>query len=309
MADAGREAVEAVRRFNRFYTQKIGVLHEHLLKSPFSLTESRVLYELAHHDTTTAAALGRELGLDAGYLSRILQAFRKQRLVEKTPSRSDARQSLLALTAKGRQAFAPLDEGSRAEVGALLRPLSLSERGRLLGALRTVERLLGGAAQRDASYLIRPHQPGDIGFVIHRHGALYAQEFGWDESFEALVAEIAGRFLRRFDARRECCFIVEKDGAVVGSVFLVKRSASVAQLRLLLVEPEARGLGIGKRLVDECVRFATRVGYRKLMLWTQKNLDAARRIYEGAGFRRVRQERHQSFGHDLVAEIWERSLV
>jgi DNA-binding MarR family transcriptional regulator/GNAT superfamily N-acetyltransferase len=299
--------VEAVRRFTRFYTRQIGVLHEGLLNSPFSLAEARVLYELAHRDMPTAAELGTELGLDAGYLSRILRGFVKNGLLAKTPSEQDGRQRFLALTAKGRKAFAPLDRRSRDEVGAMVADLAPAEQARLIEAMRTVETLLGRKTAPPA-YVLRPHRPGDIGWVIHRHAALYAQEYGWDESFEALVAEIGAKFIRDFDIRRERCWIAERDGDIVGSVFLVKQSDTVAKLRLLIVEPAARGLGIGHRLVDECIRFARQAGYRQLTLWTNDILVAARRIYEAAGFRLVLEEKHRSFGHDLVGQNWELDL-
>ena len=295
--------VAAVRRFTRFYTRQIGVLHEGLLDSPFSLAEARVLYELAHRETPTAAELGKDLGLDAGYLSRILRGFAKDGLLARTPSREDGRQSLLALTAKGRKAFAPLDRRSRDEVGAMLADLAPAEQARLIEAMRTVETLLGRETAPPA-YVLRPHRPGDIGWVIHRHAALYAEEYGWDGSFEALVAEIGAKFVREFDARRERCWIAERDGEIVRSVFLVKQSDAVAKLRLLIVEPAARGLGIGHRLVDECIRFARQTGYRQITLWTNDILVAARRIYEAAGFCLVEEERHHSFGHDLVGQYW-----
>jgi len=300
--------IEAVRRFTRFYTRQIGVLHEGLLNSPFSLAEARVLYELAHRQTPTAAELGKGLGLDAGYLSRILRGFVKDGLLAKTPSKEDGRQALLSLTAKGRAAFAPLDRRSRDEVGAMLGDLAPDAQTRLIEAMRTVEALLARPAGPPAPYMLRPHRPGDIGWIVHRHAALYAQEYGWDESFEALVAEIGAKFLRDFDIRRERCWIAERDGEAVGSVLLVRQSDAVAKLRLLIVEPAARGLGIGHRLVDECIRFARQAGYRRLTLWTNDILVAARHIYEAAGFRLVEEEKHRSFGHDLVGQNWERDL-
>ena len=316
-ADLGLEQrIAAVRRFNRFYTQRIGVLREHLLDSPFPLTGVRVLYELAHWPATgepaTAAVLAARLALDEGYLSRILRGFEQRRLVHKKSSTADRRRKSLALSEGGRRAFAALDARSRAEVGAMLGRLSAVGQQRVVEAMRTIATLLGegpevGRGHRPP-YLLRPHQPGDIGWVIHRHGALYAQEYGYDESFEALVAEIAARFVQRFDPTRERCWIAERDGEIVGSVFLVRKTKTVAKLRLLLVEPHARGLGIGRRLVDECVRFARRAVYRKLTLWTQSDLDAARHLYTEAGFRRVHEERHESFGKHLVAETWELPL-
>ena len=300
--------VEAARRFNRFYTRTIGVLREGAYKSPFSLTEVRVLYELAHRDKPTATALGRDLGLDAGYLSRILRGFERRGLVLKTRSAADGRQSHLALTAQGRKVFAPLNARSHDEVAALLGGLSEATQGRLVGAMQTIERLLGDRAEPQVAYVLRSPQPGDLGWVVHRHGAVYAQEYGYDAQFEALVAEIVAHFVQTFDPQRERCWIAEQGGEVVGSVFLVARSTTVAQLRLLLVEPKARGSGLGTRLVSECVRFARQTGYRKLMLWTQSELRAARRLYQAAGFRVVRKEKNHSFGKDLVSETWELDL-
>jgi len=316
-AELGLEQrIAAVRRFNRFYTQRIGVLREHLLDSPFPLTGVRVLYELAHWPSTgesaTAAVLAARLALDEGYLSRILRGFEQRHLVQKKPSNADGRRKSLALTRGGRRAFAALDARSRAEVGAMLGRLPATGQARVVDAMRAIATLLGEAPEDDraqqAPYLLRPHQPGDIGWVVHRHGALYAQEYGYDERFEALVAEIAARFVQRFDPARERCWIAERDGEIVGSVFLVRKTKTVAKLRLLLVEPHARGLGIGRQLIDECVRFARRAGYRKLTLWTQSDLDAARHLYTQAGFRRVHEERHESFGKHLVAETWELPL-
>jgi DNA-binding MarR family transcriptional regulator/GNAT superfamily N-acetyltransferase len=299
------QRVEAVRRFNRFYTRQIGVLHEGLLESPFSLAEARLLYELAHRAGATASELGKDLGLDPGYLSRILRDFAKRGLLDKTPSKVDGRQVHLALTAQGREAFAPLDSRSRDEIGAMLSELPPAQQTRLIEAMQTVERVLGGRPGPKVPYLLRSHRPGDIGWVIHRHAALYAQEYGWDGSFEALVADIAAKFIHDFDAKRECCWIAEREGGIVGSVFLVAQSETVAKLRLLLVEPAARGLGIGDCLVDECVRFARDVGYRKLTLWTNDILVVARRIYEAKGFQLVAEEPHHSFGHDLIGQNWE----
>jgi DNA-binding MarR family transcriptional regulator/GNAT superfamily N-acetyltransferase len=315
-ADAGVEQrIAAVRGFNRFYTQRIGVLREHLLDSPFSLTGVRVLYELAHWSSTgdppTAAVLAARLALDEGYLSRILRGFEQRGLVRKRLYVADGRRKSLALTDRGRREFKRLDARSQAEVGAMLAKLSAAEQASLVGAMNTVGGLLGQAPcdrGQGAPYILRPPQPGDMGWVIHRHGALYAQEYGYDERFEALVAEIVARFVQRFDPARERCWIAERRGEIVGTLFLVRKTNAVAKLRLLLVEPHARGLGIGRRLIDECVCFARRARYRKLTLWTQSDLDAARHLYTLAGFRRVGQERHESFGKKLVAETWERSL-
>jgi DNA-binding MarR family transcriptional regulator/GNAT superfamily N-acetyltransferase len=302
------DQVSAVRRFTRFYTNRLGVLREGLLDSPFTLTEARVLYELANRPHPTATDLGRELSLDGGYLSRILKRFEEQGLLNRERSSMDARQAVLALTEAGREAFARLDEGSRRQVGGLLRPLREAERARLVGAMSTIETLLGERAGPGAPYSLRPHRPGDIGWIVHRHGALYAQEYGWDETFEALVAEIAAGFIKDFDPKQERCWIAEKDGEVVGSVLLVKGTDEAAKLRLLYVEPKARGLGIGRRFVEECVRFARAAGYRRLTLWTNDVLHAARSLYRRAGFTLVRSEPHRSFGQDLVGEYWEMEL-
>lgn len=300
--------VAAVRRFNRFYTRQIGVLQEGLLRSPFSLTEARVIYELAHQEPTTASALGEGLGLDAGYLSRILRGFQDQGLIERKPSETDGRQSVLRLTAPGREAFVRLDKESRVEIGAMLGNLPETGRDRLVEAMGTIEELLGARPESRVPYLLRTHQAGDMGWVVQSHGVLYAREYGWDEQFEALVAEIVTKFLRSYDPRRERCWIAEKDGENVGSVFLVRDSEEVAKLRLLLVDPKARGLGIGARLVSECIRFSRQVGYRRITLWTNSVLHAARRIYEAEGFRLVHEEPHHSFGHDLVGQTWELDL-
>jgi DNA-binding MarR family transcriptional regulator/GNAT superfamily N-acetyltransferase len=303
-------AVQAVRRFSRFYTRRIGVLQEGLLGGDLSLTEARVIYELAQSATSTAGQLGNDLGLDAGYLSRILRGFHERGLIDRRPSDTDGRQTMLSLTGAGRDIFAGLDAGSQAEVGALLENLSGAEQRRLVTALETAEALLGGEARPEprVPYILRPHRPGDMGWVVHRQGFLYAQEYAWDEQFEALVAEIVAAFIRNFDQKHERCWIAEREGAVVGSVFVVRESDTVAKLRLLYVEPDARGLGIGRRLADECIRFARQTGYRRLTLWTNDILTAARRIYQEAGFQLVAEERHHSFGHDLVGQNWDLDL-
>lgn len=302
------QRIDAVRRFNRFYTKQIGVLQEGLLKSPFPLTEARVIYELAQQEETTATVLGSELGLDAGYLSRMVSGFEKQGLLQKQPSPTDGRQNLLRLTTAGQAAFANLNSQSQQEIGAMLEQLSASDQQRLVAAMQTIEGILAEATPARAPYLLRSHQPGDMGWVVHRHAVLYAQEYGWDERFEALVAEIVAKFIQHFDPKWERCWLAEINGDVVGSVFLVKQSEEVAKLRLLLVEPKARGLGIGARLVDECIGFARRTGYQKITLWTNSILTAARAIYVKAGFQLVLSEPHHSFGHDLVGETWELEL-
>lgn len=302
------QQVAAVRRFNRFYTQKIGVLEEGLLHSAFSLTEARVLYELAHRDHPAAADLCRDLGLDPGYLSRILARLGRRGLLAKGVAESDGRRRSLALTAAGRAAFAGLDRASRGQVAALIGTLPPPGRRRLVAAMATLEMMLGGGAPAPVPYILRPPRPGDLGHVVSRHGALYAEEYGWDETFEFLVAGIVADFAKTQDARRECCWIAEREGEAVGSVFVVRETDAVARLRLLYVEPEARGLGIGARLVDEAVRFARQAGYATLTLWTNDILLAARHLYEAAGFTLVREEPHHSFGHDLVGQYWEMDL-
>ena len=301
--------IAAIRRFSRFYTQRIGALHEGLLDSPLSLTEGRVLYELGQRPTATAAELANDLGLDRGYLSRILRVFAERGLIDRQPSEADGRQTLLSLTEAGRALFGEIDARSHAEIGAMLDRLTAADRVRLVEALSTAEGLLAGEQGGSKnSCIIRPHRAGDLGWIVHRHGALYTEEYGWDSTFEALVAEIAAQFLRSFDPRREACWIAERAGEIVGSVLLVRHSDDVAKLRLLYVEPKARGLGVGRTLVDQCLDFARRAGYRTITLWTNDVLVAARRIYQAAGFRLAHEEPHHSFGHDLVAQTWERPL-
>ena len=311
MAAAARldPRVEAIRRFNRFYTQRIGVLHEDYLHSPLSLSQVRVLYE-AHRDPPPAAVeLARDLDLDAAYLSRVLKGFARAGLVRRTASRGDGRKSLVSLTAKGRRTLAALQDRSRAEVAALLAPLPPAGRERLVAAMRAIEEVLGADPGRTSSYVLRPHQPGDMGWVVAQHGRYYADEYGWDIGFEAHVAGIVQHFVEHFDPAREHCWIAERDGQIVGSVFLVKKSATIAKLRLLIVDPSARGLGIGRRLVEECSRFARQAGYRKITLWTNSILDAARHTYETAGYRMVhRGAPEHRFGKDLVFETWELTL-
>ena len=302
-----RVRAERVRQFNRFYTRQIGVLHEGLLDSPFSLTEMRVLYELAHREQATASDLVTELNLDAGYVSRILRGFEGKGLIRRTASRMDARQQQIALTASGRRTFRPYDERSTQEVAGMLEKLAPAGQERLLDAIQTIERLFAPPGPATA-YLLRGHRPGDMGWVIERHGALYASEYGWSVEFEALVAEIAAAFLNHLDPARERCWIAESDGVNLGSVFLVKKDDHTAKLRLLLVEPRARGMGIGRRLVAECIAFAREAGYRKITLWTQSILLGARKIYAGAGFRLMESKPNRSFGADLVSETWELEL-
>jgi DNA-binding MarR family transcriptional regulator/GNAT superfamily N-acetyltransferase len=316
-ASALAQDVDTVRRFNRFYTRQIGVLQEKLLHSQFSLTEGRVLYEIGYHGDTgtrraaapTAADLAKVLDLDVGYLSRILQRFARRRLITRTTSEADARQAHLALTDRGQAALAPLQRLARDEVADMLRPLSPAQRGRVLDAMRLIQRSLGAPgdepARDGAAVTLREHRAGDMGWIISRQSALYAEEYGWTTEYEALAADIVAQFLKAFDPARERCWIAERDAEPVGAVMIVKQSDVVAKLRLLHVERSARGLGIGRRLVAECVRFSRAAGYEKITLWTQSNLLAARHLYEAAGFTCVSKEPLHRFGQDLVAETWE----
>jgi DNA-binding MarR family transcriptional regulator/N-acetylglutamate synthase-like GNAT family acetyltransferase len=300
--------INAVRRFNRFFTRRIGTLREGLLHTPYSLTESRILFEIANRDETTASDLSAELGLDPGYLSRVLAGLERRDLIEKAPSETDARRRLLALTPEGNDAFALLDARSREEVGEMLGELSEHEQRRLLEAMSDIERVLNRSFKYSEPFFLRTHEPGDMGWVVHRHGLLYAREYGWDERFEALVAQIVADFINNFDRATERCWIAEMEGERVGCVFVVGVSDKVAKLRLLLVEPRARGLGLGNRLVEECIRFARIRGYEKLVLWTNSVLEDARRIYESKGFVLVDEEAHHSFGKALVGQNWELTL-
>ena len=298
------DQIAALRDFNRFYTRQIGLLDETLLPGDFSLTEARVLYELANRAQPAAAEIARDLGLDAGYLSRILKRFETAGLLSRAPSVADSRQAVLTLTPTGLAAFQPLNRASQEGIGALLDRLPSGERTALLKACARIRAVLGPPEERKAPYLLRPYQTGDLGWISHRQGLLYAEEYGWDDTYEALVAEILAAFVRNFDARHERAWIAERDGEIVGSVFLVRESDKVAKLRLLYVEPAARGLGIGQRLVQECVRFARLKGYATMTLWTNDILTSARRIYQATGFRLVAEEQHHSFGKDLVGQNW-----
>src|SRR5215207_157199 len=302
------QEVAAVRAFNRFYTRRLGVLDQQLLKSPFSLSEARVLYELAHREDLSAKEIGAELGLDAGYLSRIVQNFDEAGLITREPLPSDRRQYRLALTAGGRQAFAKLERSTNDDIAAMLGALPGNGRERLIGAMADIERLLGDISTTPRPAVLREPRPGDMGWVVLSHGALYAREYGFDSSFEGLVAEIAAKFLASFDASRERCWIADIEGTQVGSIFLVRRSDDVAKLRLLLVDPAGRGQGLGHRLVAECISFASACGYRRVTLWTQSILVAARKIYQDAGFKLVATEPHRSFGQSLIGETWELEL-
>ena len=300
--------IEAVRRFNRFYTRQIGLLQEGLAKSTFSLPQARIIYELAQHNNITATQLCEELGFDPGYLSRLLKELKNREIIHKKPSDTDGRKHLITLSEKGQAEYSKLKVSTQQETQSMISRLPEEHQRKLLEAMHTIESLLDTNPSKKTSYLLRPHQPGDIGWVIQAHGRLYNQEYNWDESFEGLAAEIAGQFLKNYDHRRERCWIAEIDGVIVGSVFLMQKSDSVAQLRMLLIEPKARGLGIGKRLVQECTRFATQVGYEKIMLWTNSVLHTARHLYQREGYQLITEKPHHSFGHDLVGETWELAL-
>ncbi|HEY4002833.1 MAG TPA: bifunctional helix-turn-helix transcriptional regulator/GNAT family N-acetyltransferase [Candidatus Xenobia bacterium] len=297
--------IDVVRRFNRFYTGRLGLLRKGFLDSPYTLAEVRILYELAHREGPTAAHLARDLDLDPGYLSRMLRRFEADGLVSRRRSGVDTREMHLSLTDQGRSVLEPLETRQRAEVLAMLEPLSQGEQSELAGAMTAIQKLL---SQARGSVSIRLARAGDVGWMVYRHGVLYDQAEGWGEQFEALVAEVAAAYLKAHDPQREACWIAEVDGERVGSVMLVRASDDVVKLRLLLVEPRARGLGVGHRLVDTCIDFARQAGYRTLSLWTKANLLPARRIYQRAGFRLVHAEPHDHFGQGLVGETWELSL-
>jgi DNA-binding MarR family transcriptional regulator/N-acetylglutamate synthase-like GNAT family acetyltransferase len=303
------EDVAAVRRFSRFYTRQLGLLAESMHASPYSLSEARVLYELAHGRDITASDLIRELGLDAGYLSRMLKKFEDQGLIRRTPDEDDARRAVITLTPKGHAAFAPLDRGSHEGVVAMLEKVAPPDRPRLVTATKTIARLLGEPAPAPEPYILRGLETGDAGWITHRQAVIYAREYGWtDLRFEALVAEILSKFINNFDPKHERAWIAERDGEVVGSVFISRASPEVAQLRLLYVDPSARGLGLGRRLVDESIRFSRARGYKTLMLWTHDILVPAIRIYAAAGFKLIKEERHNEFGHDVNGQFWEMAL-
>lgn len=299
--------IAAVRRFNRFYTQKIGVLGEGWLHSPFTLTEARVLYEVAHRTDPTATELARDLGLDAGYLSRILAAFEKKKLLKRTPSESDGRRYHLSLTDKGRKTFAPLEDSTRRDVAAMLDAMPQAQRQRMAQAMGAIEAAMGAGAEPE-SYVLRAPKPGDIMLAVSRQTRVYCEEYGWNGEFEVMAAEIAMQFARNFDPKWERCWIAERGGEVIGSIFLLKQSDEVAKLRMLYVDAAARGLGLGKRLVEACIAQARTFGYKRMTLWTNDILSAARHIYVGQGFKLVKEERHHMFGKDLVGQTWELNL-
>ncbi|MFK7801139.1 MAG: GNAT family N-acetyltransferase [Anaerolineae bacterium] len=300
--------ITSVRSFNRFYTREIGVLREGLLHSPYSLTEARIIFELGHRPIVIASELCQELGLDAGYLSRIISNLEKNGILTKTRSESDGRQRILHLTEKGQAAFNLLNNRSIEEVGEMLLSLSESNRERLIHSMATIEQILDKSFKYAKPFYLRPHQAGDMGWVISQHGVLYTQDYGWDHTFEAFVAKICAGFLQNFQPEWERCWIAEIEGEQVGSVFCVKQDRETAKLRMLIVHPKARGLGLGTHLVRECIRFAQNKGYKKLTLWTNDILVPARKIYQNEGFTLVGSEQHFSFGHQLVGENWDLEL-
>jgi DNA-binding MarR family transcriptional regulator/GNAT superfamily N-acetyltransferase len=303
--------IATVRGFNRFYTRQIGVLRKRFLDSPFSLGEARVLYEIASGRAPTASDVGRALDLDAGYLSRVLRQFEKRGLVQREASASDGRQSHLTLSTRGRKAYAPLERGSQRETGAMLDKLKPTDQLRLIEAMTTIQTLLGGkptAAAPERRYTLRAPRPGDFGWVVKRNAELYAQDYQWTEPFEGVCAQIVADFANKFDAKRERCWIAETDGENIGCIFLAKDTESLARIRLLLVDPKARGLGLGAKLTDEAIRFARRAGYKKITLWTHSVLATARHIYQKAGFKLMRSEKHKSWGRPVVSEHWDLEL-
>jgi DNA-binding MarR family transcriptional regulator/N-acetylglutamate synthase-like GNAT family acetyltransferase len=302
--------VDSVRSFNRFYTQQIGVLSEGVLKSRFSLTEVRVMYELAHRERSVAAQIAKDLGLDPAYLSRVLRRFEKGGLIRRVASTEDARASVVALTKKGAATFAGLDKQQDKDVRSMLEQVRPERRTEMVRGMETIRRTLSGNEQASRSFVLRPPRVGDLGWIVYRHGALYAQEYGWNEHFEALVAEIVAAFVNNFDPKKERCWIAERDSEIVGSVFVVKKTKTVAKLRMLYVEPSARGLGIGRKLVEECILFARQCGYKKMTLWTQSLLHSARKIYQAAGFTLVHEGTEQEpFGEKVgMPQIWEMEL-
>jgi DNA-binding MarR family transcriptional regulator/GNAT superfamily N-acetyltransferase len=308
-AATSADAIVAVRRFSRFYTRAIGVLHEGFLGSSLTLTEGRIVYELANRQAPTATAIGHDLGLDPGYMSRVLKSLETRAIIERAPNPADGRQALLSLTATGRGLYDEINAASKREVGGMLASLSAGERRRLVTAMADIEALLGrGQDPSRGEIKLRPHKPGDIGWVVSRHGAIYAEEYGWDITFEATVARVAAEFIERFDSRTDCCFIADRGGEILGSAFVVRKDAATAKLRLVYVEASARGTGLGRRLVEACMQFARDAGYSRMTLWTNDVLLPARRLYTSLGFELAASEPHHSYGVDLVGETWEREL-
>jgi DNA-binding MarR family transcriptional regulator/GNAT superfamily N-acetyltransferase len=299
------ENIQDIRQFNRFYTKRIGLLNRGLLRTKFSLSQARVIFELSQQEQITSSEIVKRLGIDPSYLSRILSAYERENLIVKEKSEIDNRQWMIGLTDKGKDAFRELDDRASEEIREMLQSMSSEDQDRFLKAITTIGKVLSAESSPALSYLIRPHRAGDIGWIVHRHGVIYSEEYGWDETFEALTAEILAKFIQSHDLKRERIWIAEQDGENVGSVMIVDAGDQVAQLRLLLVEPKARGKGIGRKLIEECIDFSRRNGYKKIKLWTQSNLLAARHLYIDYGFELVGDESHKSFGHELTAEFWE----
>ncbi|MHA2003411.1 MAG: bifunctional helix-turn-helix transcriptional regulator/GNAT family N-acetyltransferase [Candidatus Thorarchaeota archaeon] len=299
------ENIQDIRQFNRFYTKRIGLLNRGLLRTKFSLSQARVIFELSQQEQITSSEIVKRLGIDPSYLSRILSAYERENLIVKEKSEIDNRQWMIRLTDKGKDAFRELDDRASEEIREMLQSMSSEDQDRFLKAITTIGNVLSAKSSPALSYLIRPHRAGDIGWIVHRHGVIYSEEYGWDETFEALTAEILAKFIQSHDLKRERIWIAEQDGENVGSVMIVDAGDQVAQLRLLLVEPKARGKGIGRKLIEECIDFSRRNGYKKIKLWTQSNLLAARHLYIDYGFELVGDESHKSFGHELTAEFWE----
>jgi DNA-binding MarR family transcriptional regulator/GNAT superfamily N-acetyltransferase len=303
--------VAKFRHFNRTYTRYIGTLNEGLLNSDYSLAEARVLYELATRMAPKASAIAEELGMDPGYLSRLLGKFEREGLLAKKTSEEDGRFAELTLTSRGKSAFRKLNALSEEQARTTLEGLPPTARMELIDCMQSIERILMKVERSRIPYVLRPHRVGDMGWIVHREGLGYAEQYGWDDTFEALAAKIVSDFVTHFEPARERCWIAEVDGQNVGHVFLVKHPSEprTAKLRLLFVEPSARGMGLGDALVTECIRFARSAGYRKVVLWTQSILTAAHRIYQRAGFRLVKEDPHHSFGHDLIGQEWELNLT
>ena len=312
MPVANERRIGAVRRFNRFYTRQIGLLRKNYLDSPYSLGEMRVLYEIAHCDAPIASDIARGLDLDAAYLSRVLRRFEKRGLITRTTSNRDARRSHLAMTGRGRKMFAPFEQRSHRQIEEILVKLAPADQRRLIAAMETIERLLEegrhAAAEPEPGFILRQPRHGDFGWIVQRHAEIYAQEYGWTEPFEGLCAQIVADFVNSHDPKLDRCWIAERNGENAGSVMLVKETPGIARLRLLLVEPNARGLGLGARLTEECIRFARTAGYKKIVLWTHSNLTAARHVYQNAGFRLLRTERHKSWSRPVISEHYELDL-
>ncbi len=306
--DSAHRDVDAARRFNRFYTKQIGLLNDRLLQTPYTLTEGRLMFEIARQPEVTASDLSRDLGLDPGYLSRTLRKLERKGLIDRTASQSDGRRQNLSLSKSGQEALADIDTTASRQVGAMLTALPAADRSRMVDAMATIEAVLDRRPDHGGPIVLRPHRPGDMGWIVHRHAVLYVEEFGFDAAFEAVVADIAAGFLRNYDPTGERCWVAERGSQILGSVFIVRQSETVAKLRMLYVEPDARGTGLGRQLVREAVTFARLSGYKSVVLQTASMLDAARSLYRSAGFRLVEEQQERAFGEDRVVELWQLDL-